>query len=113
MLEILVSAAIDVAVALALSGCIYALLRAMERRPPFVRIVAWTAFGMFAIATRGELKIAASGLARPDVAQVIPLLLLAVAMYRVGWTSGSGEIDPEVEALVAAELEAAEAASAG
>jgi len=113
MLELFVSAAIDVAVALALAGCIYALLRAMDRRPPFVRIVAWTAFGMFAIATRGELKIAASGLGRPDVGQVIPLLLLAIAAYRLGWTGGSGELDPEVEGLVAAELEVAEAASAG
>lgn len=113
MLAFLVSAAVDVVVALALSGCIYALFRATDRRPSFVRIVAWTAFGMFAIATRGELKIAETGPARPDVGQVIPLLLLAVGMYRLGWTSGSGEIDPEVEALVAAELEAAEAASAG
>ena len=113
MLAFLMSAAIDVAVALALAGCVYALLRAMDRRPPFVRIVAWTAFAMFAIATRGELKIAASGLARPDVGQVIPLLLLAVAAYRVGWSAGSGELDPEVEALVAAELDTAEAGSSG
>lgn len=107
MLEFLLAAAVDVTVALGLSGCVYALLRAMERRPSFVRIVAWTAFLMFAIATRGELRIAASGPARPDVGQVIPLLLLVVAAYRLGWRSTSGEIDPEIEAAVAAEHEIA------
>jgi hypothetical protein len=113
MLAFLVAAAIDVFVALALSGCIYGLARAMDRRPSFPRIVAWTAFAMFAIATRGELKIAESGLARPDVGQVIPLLILTVVMYRLGWRGGSGEPDPEVAAAVAAEFETVEAELAG
>ena len=109
MLAFLMAAAVDVLVAVVLSGCIWGLLRALDRRPSFPRVVAWTAFVMFAIATRGELNIAHAGLKRPDVGQVIPLLILAVAMYRLGWSAGSGEIDPEVEAAVAAELEVVEA----
>ena len=108
MLQVLVSAAIDVSVALALSACIWGLARAMNRRPSFPRIVGWTAFVMFAIATRGELRIAQSGSARPDVVHVIPLLVLAVGMYRLGWVRGAGEPDPEVAAAVASELEADE-----
>lgn len=113
MLAFLVRAAIDIFVALALSGCIYGLARAMNRRPSFPKIVAWTAFAMFAIATRGELKIAESGLARPDVGQVIPLLVLTVAMYRLGWRGGSGEPDPEVAAAAAAEFETVKPGLAG
>ena len=77
MLGILFGFGIDLLVALALAGCVYGLLLAMERRPRFLRVAGWTALTMAAIGTYGEWELAASIGETPDVLQVRPLMLLA------------------------------------
>jgi hypothetical protein len=75
---------IDIFVALAFAGCMYGIARAMGWYPRFRTVAWWTVAVMFAIAAYGELSIARSGEARPDVGHVIPLVVLGAALYGIG-----------------------------
>lgn len=75
---------IDIIVALAFAGCMYGIARAMGWHPRFRTVAWWTVAVMFAIAAYGELSIARSGEARPDVGHVIPLVILGAALYGIG-----------------------------
>jgi hypothetical protein len=113
MLEFLVAAVIDVLVAFALGGCVWGLARAWDRRPGYLRLVAWTAIVMCALAAWGESEIAASGKAAADPANVVPLLIFSVVVYLVISRHRSGATGPGDAAAAAPELEAVEAELAG
>ena len=79
MLDIL----LDIPVALGFAGCIYGIARVLGRRLDFRRVAGWTAAVMFAIAAYGQLSIASSGEATPNVSRVIPIMIFAIVMLRV------------------------------
>jgi hypothetical protein len=74
---------LDILFALGFAGCVYGLARVMGREPRFCRVAGWTALAMFAIAGYGELSVVVSGEASPDMWHMIPLLFLAVLMFRI------------------------------
>jgi hypothetical protein len=75
---------LDILIALAFAGCIYGIARAWGRRPDYRRVAGWTAAVMFAIAAWVEYSIAASGDATPSVGRLVPIMLFAVVMFRIG-----------------------------
>jgi hypothetical protein len=113
MLEFLVATVIDVLVAFALAGCVWGLARAWDRRPDYLRLVAWTAIVMCALAAWGESEIASSGKAAAHPANVVPLLIFSVALYLVISRRRTGESGPGDAAAAVAELEAVEIELAG
>ena len=75
---------IDILVALTFAGCIWGIARAWGRRPDYRRVTAWTAFGMFGVAAYTEYSIAATGTLAPSLGRLIPIMLFAVIMFRLG-----------------------------
>jgi len=75
---------IDILIALAFAGCIWGLARAAGRRPDYRRVTAWTAFAMFGIAAYTEYSIASAGTMAPSLGRLVPIMLFAVVMFRLG-----------------------------
>lgn len=75
---------IDILVALTFAGCIWGIARAWGRRPDYRRVAGWTAFGMFGIAAYTEFMIASAGTLAPSLGRLVPIMLFAVLMLRLG-----------------------------
>ena len=75
---------IDILVALAFAGCIYGIARVWGRRPDYRRVAGYTAFGMFVIAAYTEFSIASAGTQAPSLGRLVPIMLFAVLMFRIG-----------------------------
>ncbi len=75
---------LDILIALTFAGCIYGIARAWGRRLDYRRVAGWTAAGMFAIAARVEYSIAMAGEMTPSVGRLVPIMLFAVVMFRLG-----------------------------
>ena len=75
---------IDILVALTFAGCIWGIARAWGRRPDYRRVAGWTAFGMFGVAAYTEFSIASDGMMAPSLGRLIPIMLFAVVMFRLG-----------------------------
>ena len=88
---------LDILIALAFAGCIYGIARAWGRRPTYRRVAGWTAAVMFAIAAWVEFSIATSGEATPSVGRLVPIMLFAVVMFRIGRDTESD--DPASDVL--------------
>ena len=87
---------LDILVALGFAGSIWGIARVAGRHPDFRRVAGWTATLMFVIVSLGELSIAASGEATPSVGRVIPILILAIVMFRIGRDTESDDPAPDV-----------------
>ncbi len=85
---------LDILIALTFAGCIYGIARAWGRRPNYRRVAGWTAAGMFAIAARVEYSIAASGETMPSVGRLVPIMLFAVVMFRLGRNTNADDAPP-------------------
>ena len=81
---------IDVFVAAVFAGCIYGIARAWGRRPNYCRVAGWTASAMFAVAAYTEYSIASAGLMVPSLSRLVPIMLFAVIMFRLGRRSDRG-----------------------
>ena len=83
---------LDILIALAFAGCIYGIARAWGRRPDYRRVAGWTAAGMFAIAAWVEFSIASSGEVTPRVGRLVPIMLFAVVMFRLGRKTKTADV---------------------
>ncbi len=113
MLGTLFAFILDILVAFALAGCVYGLLRALERRPRFLRVAGWTALIMASVGTYGEWELAASIGVTPDVLQVLPLMLMAGVVFWLSRRNEAGGSGQAIGEVLVPELDSVEAELAG